>query len=79
MHAARKIDEHGAKGARNEIAYIKAVVPKMAQTVIDRAIQAHGAAGRLLHMHAYSLVHTMWICQDMHKSIIFRVSSFSEY
>ncbi len=45
MHAARKMDEHGAKGARNEIAYIKAVVPLMAQNVIDKAIQAHGAAG----------------------------------
>jgi hypothetical protein len=50
MRAARMIDEHGAKGARNEIAYIKAVVPMMAQQVIDRAIQAHGAAGVLVCM-----------------------------
>ncbi|MGI8692048.1 MAG: acyl-CoA dehydrogenase family protein [Geodermatophilaceae bacterium] len=39
------IDKHGAKGARGEIAAIKVVAPRMACTVIDRAIQVHGAAG----------------------------------
>jgi acyl-CoA dehydrogenase len=45
MHAARCIDEGGAKSARREIAMIKAVVPLMAQQVVDRAMQVHGAAG----------------------------------
>jgi acyl-CoA dehydrogenase len=39
------IDEHGAKGARTEIAGIKVVVPRMACAVLDRAIQVHGAGG----------------------------------
>ena len=43
--AADLIDRYGAKGARTEIAAIKVVAPRMACTVIDRAIQVHGAAG----------------------------------
>ncbi|MBA3418527.1 MAG: acyl-CoA dehydrogenase family protein [Geodermatophilaceae bacterium] len=43
--AADLIDRYGAKGARAEIAAIKVVAPRMACTVIDRAIQVHGAAG----------------------------------
>jgi acyl-CoA dehydrogenase len=39
------MDREGNKAARGEIAMIKVVVPRMAQRVIDRAIQAHGAAG----------------------------------
>jgi acyl-CoA dehydrogenase len=45
MHAAHLMDAVGNKVARREIAMIKVVVPRMAQRVIDRAIQAHGAAG----------------------------------
>ncbi|MEM7231040.1 MAG: acyl-CoA dehydrogenase family protein [Planctomycetota bacterium] len=45
LHAARKMDRHGNKVARREIAMIKVVAPLMATRVIDRAIQAHGAAG----------------------------------
>ena len=45
LHAAHMIDRHGVKGARQHIAMIKVVVPSMACRVIDRAIQAHGAAG----------------------------------
>jgi acyl-CoA dehydrogenase len=39
------MDTAGNKAARKEIAMIKAVVPQMALTVIDRAIQTHGGAG----------------------------------
>jgi acyl-CoA dehydrogenase len=45
QHAARRMDEVGAKGARNEISMIKFVAPNVACRVIDRAIQVHGAAG----------------------------------
>jgi acyl-CoA dehydrogenase len=45
LHAARLMDTSGNKAARREIAMIKVVVPRMALDVIDRAIQAHGAAG----------------------------------
>jgi acyl-CoA dehydrogenase len=45
MHAAKRMDEVGNKQARREIAEIKVVAPAMALAVIDRAIQAHGAAG----------------------------------
>lgn len=45
FNAAAAIDRYGAKRAMNQIAIAKVVVPTMACTVIDRAIQAHGAAG----------------------------------
>ncbi len=45
MKAAYLMDTVGNKQARGEIAMIKVVVPRMALRVLDRAIQAHGAAG----------------------------------
>jgi acyl-CoA dehydrogenase len=45
MKAAYLMDTVGNKAARGEIAMIKVVVPRMALGVLDRAIQAHGAAG----------------------------------
>jgi acyl-CoA dehydrogenase len=45
LNAAYQMDTLGNKAARTEIAMIKVVVPSMALRVIDRAIQAHGAAG----------------------------------
>jgi acyl-CoA dehydrogenase len=45
LHAAEKMDREGNKAARAEIAMIKVVAPNMALRVVDRAIQAFGAAG----------------------------------
>jgi acyl-CoA dehydrogenase len=45
LHAAWMIDTVGAKGARQQIAGIKAIVPQMALGVVDRAIQTFGGAG----------------------------------
>jgi acyl-CoA dehydrogenase len=43
--AAWTIDRHGNKAAHLLVSQIKAVAPKVACDVIDRAIQVHGAAG----------------------------------
>ncbi|WP_028783957.1 acyl-CoA dehydrogenase family protein [Thalassobacillus devorans] len=45
LHAARKMDEEGAKAARKEIAMIKIAAPRVSLNVIDRAIQMFGGAG----------------------------------
>src|SRR6195256_2786882 len=45
MKAAYLMDTVGNKAARGELAMVKVVVPRMALRVLDRAIQAHGAAG----------------------------------
>jgi acyl-CoA dehydrogenase len=45
LHAAWLMDAVGNKGARTEVSEIKVVAPNVALRVVDRAIQAHGAAG----------------------------------
>jgi alkylation response protein AidB-like acyl-CoA dehydrogenase len=45
LKAAYLMDTVGNKSARTEIAIIKVVAPNVALRVLDRAIQAHGAAG----------------------------------
>jgi acyl-CoA dehydrogenase len=44
LKTAWLIDKYTAKGAASEIASIKVIVPRMACTVIDRAMQVHGGA-----------------------------------
>jgi len=45
LKTAWLMDTAGNKGAHTEIQAIKVATPAMAEWVIDRAIQAHGAAG----------------------------------
>ncbi len=45
LNAAHKMDTVGNKEAKKEIAMIKVSAPNMAQTVVDWAMQVHGAGG----------------------------------
>jgi len=45
LRAAWMIDKFGNKAARKEVGMIKALVPRLQTTVIDRAMQAFGAMG----------------------------------
>jgi acyl-CoA dehydrogenase len=45
LKTAWLIDQHGASGARAEVAAIKVVVPRVTTAVIDRAVQLHGGGG----------------------------------
>jgi acyl-CoA dehydrogenase len=45
LKTAWLMDTVGNKGAHSEIQAIKIAVPQMTEWVIDKAIQAHGAAG----------------------------------
>jgi len=45
LHTACLIDSGGAKGAQAEIAAIKVIGPRVASSVLDRAIQIHGGLG----------------------------------
>ncbi len=59
LKAAARMDDGGFKAAKELIAMIKIVAPTMACTVVDRAIQIHGAGGVsqdffLSHAYAYA-------------------------
>jgi acyl-CoA dehydrogenase len=45
LYAADKMDRHGNKAARREIAMIKVAAPATLYQTVDWSIQAHGAAG----------------------------------
>jgi acyl-CoA dehydrogenase len=45
LSCAEALDKLGVRGARDRVAMIKIVVPRMACQVIDRAIQMHGGMG----------------------------------
>ena len=45
LHAAWKIDAHGAAAARTDVSLIKFYGAQVLHDVIDRALQAHGALG----------------------------------
>jgi acyl-CoA dehydrogenase len=45
LATAYALDKHGSRGARDRVAQIKIVVPRMACAVIDRAMQIHGGGG----------------------------------
>ncbi len=45
LATAEALDKVGSRGARDRVAMIKIVVPRMACQVIDRAIQIHGGQG----------------------------------
>eukprot|EP00602_Paraphysomonas_sp_CaronLab_P009780 CAMPEP_0185026830 /NCGR_PEP_ID=MMETSP1103-20130426/11335_1 /TAXON_ID=36769 /ORGANISM="Paraphysomonas bandaiensis, Strain Caron Lab Isolate" /LENGTH=698 /DNA_ID=CAMNT_0027560545 /DNA_START=514 /DNA_END=2610 /DNA_ORIENTATION=- len=45
LNASHRMDVYGNKIAKDDIAAIKIVAPRMAKAVIDRSMQAHGAMG----------------------------------
>jgi acyl-CoA dehydrogenase len=79
LKAAHLMDTVGNKQARSEIAMIKVVAPAMALRVIDRAIQAHGAAGvsgDLILAYAWASSRTLRLADgpdEVHRETIARL------
>jgi acyl-CoA dehydrogenase len=76
LKAAYMMDTVGNKAARAEIAMIKVVAPNMALRVIDRAIQAHGAAGvsgDFMLAYAWAMARTLRLADgpdEVHRATI---------
>ena len=76
LMAADKMDKHGNKAARAEIAMIKVAAPNMACKVLDWAIQAFGAAGVTDDYglaHAYASARTLRLADgpdEVHRNAI---------
>jgi len=76
MHAADLMDREGNKGARAAIAMIKVVAPNVLVRVVDRAIQAFGAAGvsdDLFLAHLYAGARTLRLADgpdEVHRAAI---------
>ena len=45
LHAAWRMDTEGKRAARQDISMIKVIAAQMHQSVLDRAMQVHGALG----------------------------------
>lgn len=61
LHAAKKLDEVGAKGARKEIGMIKIVGSELAKNVIERSIRVHGAMGLSNQTPLADLLNGAWV------------------
>ncbi len=79
LKAAWMMDTVGARGAKSEISQIKVVAPNVAQTIIDQAIQIHGAAGLsndlpLTALYAYARVLRLADGPDeVHRALIAKI------
>jgi acyl-CoA dehydrogenase len=76
--AAWELDTYGNRHARVALSAIKVAAPRVAVTVIDRAIQVHGAAGVSQDFplaHLYALARSLQIGDgpdEVHKMVIAR-------
>jgi acyl-CoA dehydrogenase len=76
LHAAWKIDQVGASGARQEISMIKYHGAKVMHDVLDRSIQVHGSLGfssdmPLAEMYAYARAARLYDGPDeVHKATV---------
>lgn len=61
MHAAKRLDEAGVKGARKEIGMIKIVGSELAKKVTERAIRVHGAMGLSNKTPLAELLNGAWV------------------
>ncbi|KAH1626763.1 hypothetical protein KXX21_003960 [Aspergillus fumigatus] len=72
LNAAIKIDQGDANSALKEIAQARVLVPQTALTVIDRAVQAYGAAGVCQDTplaNLWAMIRTLRIATDPMRSI----------